>query len=85
MLFLKESELWGIVESIVTNPVTIPSDATTNEAYEKKSINAQRILLDAIKDHVIPHISKKSNAYEMWDALTKLYQSSNESRKMVLR
>ena len=74
-----------MVESTVANPVTIPSDAMTKAAYEKKIIKDQRILLDAIKDHVIPHVSRKSNAYEMWDALTKLYQSSNENRKMVLR
>ena len=43
------------------------------------------ILLDAIKDYVIPHITVKLDAYKMWDALTKLYQSSNENRKMVLR
>ena len=77
--------MWDIVESTVANPVTIPSNATIKATYEKKNNKDQRILLDAIKDHVIPHISRKSNAYEMWDALTKLYQSSNENRKMVLR
>ena len=85
VLFLKESELWDIVESTDTNRIAIPTDATTKDAYEKKSIKAQQILLDAIRYDVIPHITGKSNAYEMWDALTKLCQSSNESRKMVLR
>jgi hypothetical protein len=27
----------------------------------------------------------KIHAYEMWESLTKLYQSTNENRKMVLR
>ena len=27
----------------------------------------------------------KKNAYEMWESLTKLYQSTNENQKMVLR
>ena len=69
VLFLKESELWDIVESTDTNPITIPTYATAKATYEKKNIKAQRILLDAIKDQVILHISGKSNAYEMWDAL----------------
>ena len=34
---------------------------------------------------MIPHISAKDHAFEMWKALTNLYQSSNENRKMVLR
>ena len=44
-----------------------------------------RIILDAVKDHVIPHISAKDHAHKMWSALTRLFQSSNENRKMVLR
>ena len=72
------------MESIDANPVSIPTYATAKATYEKKNIKAQRILLDAIKDHVIPHFTGKHNVFEMWDALTKLYQSSNENRKMVL-
>ena len=43
------------------------------------------MILDAIKDHVILHVAGKTNAYEMRASLTKIYQSSNENRKMVLR
>ena len=50
---------------------------TEKASYEKKNIKAQRILLDAIKDYDIPHNTRKHNVYEMWDALVKLYQSSN--------
>jgi hypothetical protein len=77
VLLLQECELWDIVENTQTNPVTVPTDATLLVAYTKKNIKAKRIILDAIKDDVIPHVTEKSNAYEMWDSLTKLYQSSN--------
>jgi hypothetical protein len=85
VLLLQECELWDIVNNTQTNLVTVPTDATLLAAYTKKNIKAKRIILDAIKDHVIPHVTGKSNAYEMWESLTKLYQSSNENRKMVLR
>jgi hypothetical protein len=85
VLFLQECELWDIVNNTQTNPVTVPADATLLAAYTKKNIKAKRIIFDAIKDHVIPHVTGKVNAYEMWQSLTKLYQSSNENRKMVLR
>jgi hypothetical protein len=81
ILLLQESELWDIVENSTTNPVTVPTDATLLAAYTKKSIKAKRIILDAIKDHLIPHVTGKTNAYEMWESLTKLYQSTNENRK----
>jgi hypothetical protein len=85
VLLLQECELWDIVNSTQQNPVTVPTDAIILAEYTKKNIKAKIIILDAIKDHVIPHVTSKSNAYEMWESLTKLYQSSNENRKMVLR
>jgi hypothetical protein len=85
ILLLQESELSDIVENSTTNPITIPTDATLVAAYNKQSIKAKRIIFDAIKDHLIPHVTRKTNAYEMWESLTKLYQSTNENWKMVLR
>ena len=55
-LLFKEVELWDIVES----PVTVPdktADAVAYADYQKRNIKAQRILMDAIKDHVMPHVS----------------------------
>jgi hypothetical protein len=85
ILLLQENELWDIVENTTTHPVVVPTDATLLAAYNKKSIKAKRFILDAIKDHLIPHVTGKTHAYEMWESLTKLYQSTNENRKMVLR
>jgi hypothetical protein len=85
ILLLQENELWDIVENTTTHLVVVPIDATLLAAYTKKSIKAKRFILDAIKDHLIPHLTGKTHAYEMWESLTKLYQSTNENRKMVLR
>ena len=53
--------------------------------FNKKNAKAKRLILVGIKDHVIPHVRGKTYAHEMWTALTSLYQSSNENRKMVLK
>jgi hypothetical protein len=73
------------VENTATHPVVVPIDGTLLVTYTKKSFKAKRIILDAIKDHLIPHLTGKSNAYEMWESLKKLYQSTDKNRKMVLR
>ena len=67
------------------NPVNVPADVVAKDAFDKRDIKAKMIILDAIKDHVIPHISGKDYAHQMWTALTNPYQSSNENRKMLLR
>jgi hypothetical protein len=85
ILLLEENELRGIVENNTTHPVVVPTDATLLVVYTKKSIKDKMIILDAMKDHLISQLTGKKNAYAMWESLTKLYQSTNENRKMVLR
>jgi hypothetical protein len=41
--------------------------------------------LDAVKDHLTPHLSEKKTAKEMFDALVGLFQSNNLKKKMILR
>jgi hypothetical protein len=79
---LEDLELWDIVEAVVP---AIPATAPVLIAeYRKRNNKAKRTISDGIRDHIIPHISGKAHAYQMWAALTKLYESSNENRKMVL-
>ena len=53
--------------------------------FKKKNVRAKRIILDSVKDHIIPHVVRKYYAYQMWESLSNLYQSSNQNRKMVHR
>jgi hypothetical protein len=52
---LKEYDLWELVDKVVVPLI----DPTTLEAHNKKEIKAKRVLLDFVKDHLIPHLSKK--------------------------
>ena len=62
-----------------------PTNATALAEYKKKDVKAKRIILNGVNNHVVPHLSRKKIAREMWEALTKLYQSDNHNRKIVLR
>ena len=63
-------------------PPTSPKDLAR---HNKNAMNTKLALLDPMKDHIIPHITKKSTAKEMYDALGTLYQSVNVSKKIFLR
>ena len=54
-------------------------------AWKKIDSRAMLIIMDGVKDHIVPHLSGKKIAAEMWMALESLYQSKNENRKMVLK
>ena len=36
-----------------------------------------RIIVDSIKDHLIPQVSSKETPKEMYDALSKMYEGRN--------
>jgi hypothetical protein len=76
-LVLEEQGLWEFVEG---TPVP-PADPTQLAAHIRKDVKARRIIIDGVKDHIIPHLSGKKTTKEMWESLTKLYQSDNQSRK----
>jgi hypothetical protein len=79
---LEDLELWDIVEAVVPAiPVTAP---VLVAEYRKRNNKAKRTISDGVWDHIIPHLTGKAHAYQMWAALTSLYESSNENRKMVL-
>jgi len=67
VLILQENELWDIIENSTTNLVLVPTatDAAALLAFNKLDLKAKRIILDAVKDHVIPHISEKKRSYQM--------------------
>jgi hypothetical protein len=79
---LEDLELWDIVEvTIPVIPVTAPILVVE---FRKRNNKEKMIICDAVHDHIIPHLTGNTYAYEMWSSLCKLYESSNQNRKMVL-
>jgi hypothetical protein len=79
-LILAENDLAKYIKEEVEEP----EDAVEKMKHQKDSIRAQRIIVDSIKDHLIPYVSSKKNPKEMFDALRKLYEGKNINRKMNL-
>ena len=45
----------------------------------------KRIIVDSIKDHLIPQVSYLKTPKDMFDTLTKLFEGKNINLKMTLR
>ena len=71
---LDEHDLKSLIDSAVAEPL----DATHLRAFKKNMARAKRLILDGVKDHIVPHIEAKDTAREMWVGLEKLYQGSSE-------
>jgi hypothetical protein len=73
---------FGTVSSIVVVPA---ADHVALDLHEIKEAKAQMIILDGVKDHLIPHLAEKKTTQEMWDALKNLFEAKNENQKMALK
>ena len=62
-----------------------PKDEEANAKFKRNEVKAKRILTNSIKDHLIPNVSELKTSKEMFDALTKLYESKYTSQKLTLR
>ena len=72
------------VKHFALRMIAIPVDPADNERYKDAMARAKSIILDGVKDHIVPHIAEKNTTHEMWEALTKLYQHTSVQRKMLL-
>ena len=72
------------VKHFALRTIVIPVDPADNDKYEEAMARAKSILLDEVKDHVVPHIAEKDTTNEMWEALKKLYQKDVTTKSAAI-
>jgi len=65
------------VKHFALRMIAIPVDPAADDRYKDAMARAKTIILDGIKDHIVPHIAEKNTSQDMWEALTKLYQHTS--------
>ena len=58
---------------------------TLLDEYNWNNEKVRHILIDVVKYHLLPHVTRKNHAHKMWASLIRLFQDDNEKLKMVLR
>ena len=80
-IVLKEWKIWSFANSKMTKP----TNRDELEEFEALETRAQRVILDGVKYHLIPHLTEKKTTKDMWDTLNQLFEAKNENRKMTLK
>ena len=76
LFILEEHDLENYAKGEVVEP-----EGYNEKAKNKKNfVKAKRIIVDSIKDHLIPHVSSLNTPKEMFDALNKLYEGTDINR-----
>ena len=55
------------------------------EKFKDNDINAMSVIVDSIKDHLIPYISHIDSSKKMYNALTNLFSIRNIGQVMSLK
>jgi hypothetical protein len=82
-LNLIENEVMEHVKGSITKPRK--EDAQALAKYMKGEVRAQRILIESIKDPLIPYVSKLETSKEIYDKLVELFSVSTAGEVISLR
>ena len=80
-IIIKENGL----DKYIKNEVAEPKVNESKEKHEQDLIKEMRIIVDSIKDHLIPQVSSKKTPKQMYDALLTMYEGRNINKNMNLR
>ena len=69
-------EAYNLRDHVEQNLAT-PTDADLLRKHKEAFGHAKRLIMDGIKDHIVPHVAEKKTTNEMWKALTSLYEGNS--------
>ena len=76
----------GLKEFIdIDIPKPSSSDAAALDARKNKVVKCRRIMLEGVKDHIVSSLHSKATPFLIWKALTDLFQSRSDQRKLALK
>lgn len=81
MMILKENKLDSFVKENRAEPEHDPEKTVWIESNEK----AMKIIVDAVRDHIVLILSKYETAYCMFKSLESTYEINNSSRCLSLK
>ena len=74
LFILDENE----IQNYIKQNVSKPESAEEKARHKKSEAKAKRILIDSVKDHLIPHIAELKTSKEMYGALVGFLKSKNK-------
>jgi len=81
LMLLNEQDLKDHVLKDIPEP-EVPREKTR---HKKNEAIAMRILMDSVRDHLVPIIANQDFAKKMYDALRNLFENENPSKILALK
>lgn len=78
---LEELEL----ESYIEENLDMPNDEPQKSTWKRRNNKAKKIIIDSVKDHILPSIARLPKAYEVFETIKNTYEVNNASRMLTLK
>ena len=65
------------MDTSISREVPVPEGDEAKALHKKILVKSKRIIVDSIKDHLIPQMSYLKTPKKMFDSLTKLFEGKN--------
>ena len=69
------------MDTYISGEVLVPKGDEAKASHKKNLVKAKKIIVDSIKDRLIPQVSSLKTPKSMFDSLTKLFEWKNINRK----
>ena len=73
------------MDTYISREVPIPEGDEAKALLKKNLVQANKIIVDSIEDHLIPEVSSLKTPEEMFDSLTMLFEAKNINHNITLR
>ena len=73
------------MDTYISREVPLLEGDEAKALLKKNLVKAKKIIVDSIKDHLIPQVSSLKTPKYMFDSLTKLFKGKNINQKITLR
>ena len=78
-LILQDNDL----DKYIKDEVVEPEEAEAKEKHKKDMVRAQRIIVDSIKDHLIPQVSSKKTPKEMYEPYQECMKEETSTERWI--
>ena len=79
LIVLREMELEKYIES----NVPLPESESEKITWKRHNNKAMKIIIDLVKDHILPSIAKLQTAFEMFSTIQDTFEINNTSRLLL--
>ena len=73
------------MDTCISGEVPVQEGDEAKALHKKNLVKAKRIIVDSIKDQLIPYVYSLKTPKEMFDSFTKLFEGKNINQNMTLR